>query len=122
MVPERFKFMKPLRREMEIAADRARNRLRFVVIKHAGQIAPTFVAADFDQTGADHDPKTEPAKKPDHQDRRAAFLERAGNNQRAEEKFAKIRLEKMGFPNLTLPKTNHVERLHVQRPNERPLY
>src|SRR2546430_14185425 len=109
MVPERFKFMKPLRREMEIAADRARNRLRFVVIKHAGQVAPTFVAADFDQTGADHDPKTEPAKKPDHQDRRAALLKRPAINQRTEEKCEKTRLQKMDFPNLTVPKTTQVE-------------
>src|SRR5437660_4424918 len=73
MVPKRFEFMKRLRRKMQIAADRAWDWLSFVVVKHAGQVAPAFVATNFDQAGADHDPKTEPAKKPEHQNRRPAF-------------------------------------------------
>src|SRR2546423_126004 len=73
VVPKRFQFMKPMRRKMEITAEWIWDRLRFVVIKHAGQIAPTLVTAQFDQTGADHDSKTEPAKKPDHQNWRPGF-------------------------------------------------
>src|ERR1700730_5375324 len=80
MVPKRFDSMKPMRREMEIAADRVRNRLRFIVIKHAGQIAPAFVAAHFDQARADHDSKAEPAKKPEDQDRRARLWKRSPIN------------------------------------------
>src|SRR5947207_13436067 len=82
MVPKRFDSMNPMRREVEITADRARNRLGFVVIKHAGQIAPALVAAHFDQAGADHDAKAEPAKKPEDQNRRSRFRKRPTIEQR----------------------------------------
>src|SRR5712691_10303644 len=103
MVPKRFEFMKPLRCEMEIAADRARDWLRFVVIKHAGQIAPAFVASDFDQTGADHDPKTEPAKKPDHQNRRPGLWKRSPIEQRTEKDRQEASFEQLNFPTVTVP-------------------
>src|SRR5437764_8130713 len=75
VVPKRFDFMKPLRREMQITTDWIRNRLGFVVIKHAGQIAPARISTQFDQPGANHDPKSEPAEKPQDQQWRPAFWE-----------------------------------------------
>jgi hypothetical protein len=73
MVPDCFDVVEPVRRKMQIAADRIRDRLRFVMIVKAGQIAPAGVTAQFDQAGADHDPKAEPAKKPEDKKRRRGF-------------------------------------------------
>ena len=73
MIPCRLKFMEPQRRKVKITADRAGYRLRFVMIGKASEIAPARVATQFDQTGADHDPKSKPAKQPENQDRRPAL-------------------------------------------------
>ena len=55
---------------MQISTDRVWDGLRFVMVVKTCEIAPARVAAQFDQAGAKHDAKTEPPKKPDHQDRR----------------------------------------------------
>src|SRR5262245_29842527 len=76
VVPEHFKFVEPKRGKMEISAGRVRDRLRFVVIVETRQITPAGIAAQFDEAGAKHDAKTEPPKKPYHQDRRPGLWER----------------------------------------------
>src|SRR2546428_5001522 len=73
MVPNRLDLVEPQRREMQVTTDRIRDGLGFVVIIKTSEIAPAWVAAHFDQAGADHDPKSEPAKKPDDQNWWAAF-------------------------------------------------
>src|SRR6202011_2163543 len=103
MVPKDFQFMKPVRRKMQITADRIRDRLSFVVIKHAGQIAPTLVAAQLNQTGADHDPKAEPPKKPDHQNRRTTFWERPSVEQRTKKNRQESGFEQLNFPTVPVP-------------------
>src|SRR5205807_10311991 len=75
MIPGRAEFVEPMRREMQIPANRTRDGLRFVVMIKAGKIAPARIAAQLDQPGADHDAKAKPAKKPDNQQRRPAFWE-----------------------------------------------
>src|SRR5207248_8771142 len=80
VVPSGPEFVKPLRGKMQIATDRIGNRLGFVVVVKASSIAPALVAAQFDQVCADHDAKTEPAKKPDDEHRRPAFRKRAAVN------------------------------------------
>src|SRR5437762_1415889 len=70
MIPKHFKFVEPKRGKMQVSTDRVWDRLRFVVIVETSEIAPAGVAAQFDQACAKHDAKTEPPKKPDHQDRR----------------------------------------------------
>src|SRR5207249_1585721 len=82
MIPSRAEFVEPMRREMKIPADWTRDRLRFVVIVKAGQIAPAGIATQFDQAGANHDAKAEPAKKPDDQQWRPAFRKWATIEQR----------------------------------------
>src|SRR6202011_1054419 len=103
MVPKDFQFMKPVRRKMQITADRVRDRLSFVVIKHAGQIAPTLVAPQFDQPGADHDPKTEPPEKPDHQNRRPGLRKRPPIEQRTKKDRQKSGFEQLNFPTVPVP-------------------
>src|SRR5205814_2683009 len=76
VIPNHFKFVEPKRGKMQIAADRVRYWLRFIVIVETGQIAPAGVAPQFDQAGAKHDAKTKPPKKPDHQDRGPRLGER----------------------------------------------
>src|ERR1700688_4508673 len=95
--------MKPMGREMQIAAYRIWDRLRFVVIKHTGQIAPAFVAAQFNQTGADHDPKAKPAKKPDYQNRRPTLWKRPSIEQRAKKDRQESGFKKLNLPAVTVP-------------------
>ena len=82
MVPSRLELMKPMRREMQVTTERVRDRLRLVVIIKAGEITPAWIAPQFDETGTDHDAKTEPAKQPDDKQRRPAFRKWAAVNER----------------------------------------
>ena len=62
VIPSRPEFVEPMRRKMQIAAERTRDRLCLVVVVKAGKIAPAGITAQLDQPGADHDAKAEPAK------------------------------------------------------------
>src|ERR1700745_1109992 len=100
--------MKPVRREMQITADRTRNRLIFVVIIHAGEIPPAGIAAEFDQPRANHDSKAEPAKKPNHQKRRRCFRKWTSVEQWAEKDRQETRFEQLRFPTVTVPNLTDV--------------
>src|SRR6266403_1664082 len=116
MVPDCFDVVEPVRREMQIAADRIRDRLRFVMIVKAGEIAPAGVTAQFDQTGADHDAKAEPAKKPDDKKRRRGFWEWPRVKYRAKKDRQEPRLKQLSFPTVTIPNLADVYDRHVHRP------
>src|SRR5882762_9726326 len=49
VIREHFKFMEPKRGSMQIAADRVRDWLGFIVMVETRQIAPTGFAVQFDQ-------------------------------------------------------------------------
>src|SRR5947209_9432091 len=49
---------------MEVPAQRVRHGLRFVEIVEAGEIAPTGIAAQLDESSPEHDPEQQPAKEP----------------------------------------------------------
>src|SRR6266404_6484687 len=119
MVPGCFDLMEPMRREMQVAADRIRDRLRFVMIIEAGEIAPAWVAAHFDEAGAEHYAKTEPAKKPDNEQRWPAFWERPPIEQRAEEDRQEAGFKKLNFPTVAVPDLADVDNRHVHRPKNR---
>ena len=116
MVPCRFKFEQPMRRKMQITADRARNRLRLVVIIEARKITPARVAAQFDQAGANHDAKPEPAKKPEDQDGRPALWKRPSIEQWTKKDREKASLEQLNLPAVTVPDLPDVNDRHVHRP------
>src|SRR5438132_13910995 len=103
MVPGRAEFVEPMRREMQIPANRTRNRLGFIVIVKTGQIAPAWIAAQLDKAGTNHDAKTEPAKKPDHQERRAACRKRATIQQRTKKDRQERGHEQLRPPALARP-------------------
>src|SRR5256714_15408322 len=119
MVPGRFNFVKPMWCEMEIAADRIRDRLRFVVIIKTCEIAPARIATQLDQTGPDHDAKTEPAKKPDHEERWPAFRKRAAIEQRTKKDRQEAGLQQLRFPTVSVPDLADVNDRHVHRPQDR---
>src|SRR6266702_6518935 len=98
MVPVRFDLMEPVWRKMEIATDRIRDRLRFIMIIKTGEVAPARVAPHFDEAGAEHDAKTEPAKKPDDEQRRPAFRKWTSIEQRAEKDRQEAGFEQLNFP------------------------
>lgn len=116
MVPSRFEFVEPVRREMEITADRIWDRLRFVVIIQTGEIAPARVAAQFDETGPDHDAKAEPPKKPDDEKRWPTFRKWPRIEQRAEKDRQEASLEQLGFPAVAVPNLADVDDRHVHHP------
>src|SRR6266404_544359 len=103
MVPKRLEFMKPVRRKMEITTDRIRDRLCFLVIKHAGEIAPAFVAAQFNQTRADHDSKGEPAEEPEDQNRRPRIRKWPSIKQRTKKDRQEPSLEQLDLPSVAVP-------------------
>ena len=92
-----------MRRKMQIAANRARDGLGFVVIIKTGQIAPTWIAAQLDQAGTNHDAKTQPAKKPDHEQRRTASREWATVEQWAKKDRQEPGLEQLCLPTIAVP-------------------
>ncbi len=53
---------RPPRQPVKIPAQRIRDRLGFIVIIETGEIAPTGVAAQFDETGAEHDAELHPSR------------------------------------------------------------
>jgi hypothetical protein len=119
MIPRCLNLMEPMRREMQVAADRVRDRLRLVVVVETGQIAPARVAAQFDETSADHDAKAKPAKKPDHQNRRGSFRKWSRIKQRTKKDGQESRLEQLVFPTVAVPNLANVDDRHVDRPENR---
>ena len=101
--------MEPMRREMQIAADRTWDRLRFVVIIKTGEIAPAWIAAHFDKTRTDHDAEAKPAEKPDNKERRGSFGERPAIEQRAKEDRQKTGFEQLNFPAVAVPNLTDVD-------------
>src|SRR5205814_7723759 len=116
MVPGRAEFVEPMRREMQIPANRTRDGLGFIVIVKAGQIAPAWIAAQLDKASTNHDAKTKPANKPDHQDRRPTFRKRTTIEQRAEKDRQEPSLEQLRFPAVPVPNLPDVNDGHVHRP------
>src|ERR1700738_4149049 len=104
---------------MQVTADWIRERLGFVVVIHAGQIAPAIVAAELDQARADHDPKAEPAKKPEDQNWRTRFRKRPRIDQRTEKDRQEPGLEQLNLPTVTVPDIADVNDRHVNDPEQR---
>ena len=119
MIPSRPEFVEPMRRKMQIPADRTWDRLGFVVIIKAGKIAPAWIAAQLDQAGTNHDAKTKPAKKPDYEQRRPAFREWPTIEQRTKENREEPGLEQLRFPSVAVPNLPDVNDGHVHRPENR---
>ncbi len=109
VVPSRLEFEQPMRRKMQVTADRVWDRLRFIVIIKTGEIAPAGVAAQFDQAGAKHDPKAKPAKKPDHQNRRPGLWKRPAVEQWTKKNRQEPRLEQLDFPAVAVPDPGRCE-------------
>src|SRR5438094_10274085 len=104
---------------MQIATDRIRDGLRFIVIVKTSEIAPAGVAAQFNETRADHDPKTEPAKEPENENRRPAFRKRAAIKQGAEKDRQEPGLEKLDLPAVPVPDLADVNDGQVHCPKNR---
>src|SRR5437667_10341316 len=119
MVPCRLRFVKPMRRKMQIATDWARDWLRLVVIIKTGELAPDWIAAKLNQTGANHDPKPQPAKEPDDENGRTAFGERSTIQQRAEQDGQESSLEELDLPAVAVPDLADMNDRHVHRPKHR---
>ena len=65
MVKEDAAFIHPLGRPVIEPAERVGHGLGFVEIVEAGEVAPAGIAAQLDETGAEHDAEEQPAKHPD---------------------------------------------------------
>ena len=118
MVPCRLEFVEPMRRKVQIATDRTRDRLCFVVIIKAGKIPPAWVAAEFDQARANHDAKAKPSKKPDNENRWPAPGKRPSIEQRTKKDRQKAGLEQLSLPAVAVPDLPDVHDRHVHRPED----
>src|ERR1700750_2296820 len=116
MIPGGSKFVEPMRCEMQIPADWIRDRLRLIVIIKAGEIAPAGITTQLDQARANHDSKTEPAKKPDHQNWRPAFRKGPPIKQRTKENGEKPGFEPLRLPAVAIPNLPDVNDGHVHGP------
>src|ERR1044072_5000918 len=101
---------------MKPTAETIWDRLSFKVIIERGQIAPAFVAADLDHARAEHDSKSESAKKPDHNQRWRATIERPSIEERTEENREEPCFEQLRFPAVAVPVLSEVNERHVKDP------
>src|SRR4051794_25665665 len=85
MVPCGSNAMHPWRMKVEPARERIRDRLRFIMKIETGEVAPTRVAAQLDESRAEHDAKREPPKQPEDQHRRRPLRKRPAIEQRTKE-------------------------------------
>src|ERR1043166_4578968 len=118
VVPECAKLVEPMRPKMEPPAQWVGNWLGLVMIVEASQVAPAGVATEFDEAGADHDTKDEPAKEPDDQPGRRAFREGPSIEQWTEKNGQEPGLQKLNFPAVTVPVLADVQVGHVERPEQ----
>src|SRR5438477_6065930 len=116
MIPGRAEFVEPMRREMQISANRTWDRLRFIVIIKTGKIAPAGIAAQLDQAGTNHDAKTKPPEEPDHEQRWPAFRKRPTIEQRTKKDREEPGFEQLRLPTIAVPNLPDVDDGHVHRP------
>src|SRR5262249_26647217 len=119
MVPCRLEFVEPQRRKVKIATDGTRDRLCLVVIVKAGEVAPARIAAQFDQTRADHDAKPKPSKKPNNENRWGTLGKRSSIEQRTKKDRQEASFEQLNLPPITVPNLSNMDNGHVHRPKHR---
>ncbi len=91
--------VKQLRSLMQVPADRIGDGLSFILVEQAGQIHPTGVAAEFDETGSEHDTEQDPAQQ--QQDpgiRRAVFQAPSALDGWTQEHRQEAGLQQQGLP------------------------
>ena len=113
VVAQHLDVVQPFGQIVEEPAQGIRHRLGLVVVVKAGQVPPTGVAAELDQSGAELHPKQQPAEHPDD--------DQGGSHHRGPEEDP----EKPGFQQERLP-AEAIERLpdvddrQVERPEHEP--
>ena len=93
--------------------------MRLVISEKCREISPAFVAANFDHAGAEHDPESKPAKKPEDDERRPAARKRPAIEKRAKENGEKAGLKQLRFPTVAIPILAKVDKRHVKNPKKR---
>src|SRR5205085_7683681 len=106
-------------REVQIATDRIRNGLSFVVIVETGDIAPAGVAPQLNQSRPDHDPKSEPAEKPENKQWGPAAWEWPAIEEWTEKNREEPGFEELNFPAITVPDLANMDDRHVHHPKNR---
>ena len=105
--------MKPDGGVVEVPAQRVGQGLRFVVVEHAGEVAPARVAAEFDHAGAEHDAELHPQQQPEDEARRRGV----GG---AEEDGEETGFEQNRFPAEAVEHLAGIDEREVQEPEQRP--
>ncbi len=119
MVPEHAELMKPVWPPMEPPAQRVRDRLSFIMVVEARQVAPARVATDFDQPGAEHDSEGQPAKQPDERRWRRPPWKRTPIQQRAKKDRQEPGFQELNLPAVGIPVLPHMNERKVERPEQR---
>src|SRR5579864_1207108 len=89
---------KEVGQEMEPAAERAGHGLGLEMVIKGGGVTPDDIAANLDQTRAQHDPEDKPSKQDDDEHWRSAFWKGAGVYQGAEENGEEPGLKQLDLP------------------------
>src|ERR1041385_4894463 len=93
----------PFRTPVEIPAQRVRHGLGLVVVVETSHVAPAGVAAELDESGSEHDAKTQPAQKQDSDKLRSGTAA-------AEKNGVESGFEQDGFPTKTVEGLSDVDK------------
>ncbi len=119
VVEENAAGVHPARHEMERPAERIGDRLGLVVVDETREVAPARVAAQLDESGAEHDAKDQPAEQPDHGERRWPPREGTSVDERAEEDREKAGLDELDLPAVAVPVLSDVDEREIEHPQDR---
>jgi hypothetical protein len=119
IVVERAELVEPERHEVEERAHRIGDGLGLVVIGEAGEVPPTRIAAELDETRPEHDPEDEEPEEPDRNRGRRTTRKRPSIEERAEEDREKTRLEKLDLPAELVPDLAHVDDRKIEKPKKK---
>jgi hypothetical protein len=86
------------------------------MIIEGGAVAPYVVAAEFYQTGPEHDAEDEPAEQDDDGHGRRAFWEGARVDQGAEEDREEACFQELDLPTVTIPILTNIYKRHIEQP------
>ena len=104
--------------KMKPPAQRTGQRLRLEMIVERRPVAPHFITADLDQSGAKHNPESQPAEQSDHRHRGRLFGKRTRVQQRTEKDGEESGFKELDLPSVAVPVLPNVNEGHVEKPED----
>src|SRR3954470_23344456 len=105
-------------KEVKPSAQWAGQWLGFKMIIKCGCIPPNFIAANFYQAGADHDPENEPSEQYNDNKGWRPFWKRSNVQQRTKKDCQKTCFKKLNFPSVAIPILPDMNEGHIEKPKD----